>query len=347
MSAGSAPLRVAVAGLGRAGIGHAALLGHVAGCELAGLADPRPAARAGARGMGFRVPMHGGVQRLLARTKPDALVVALPEPARPGAVRAAIKAGIPVLLQPPMAPTLAEAVHIVREADAAGVKLAVAHPLVHEPVFMRARTLVEAAPLGALRHASASLFMSRVFGPRPHVRPNHTAGGVVAQVGADLLLLLTAMLGRPARVRATWIRLFGPLEDELHGSLVLETGLEVGFDVSWSVPGYLRSATVIELHGPGGSLLATDDGVELELVAPAAGLPAGYTQLHQGALPHPARFDLGGEAPWIQLTSFIDWVRGGPAPPNAAHAALAVHRVVDALYASARANGDPVVVEAA
>ncbi len=347
MSQPSTTVRVAVAGLGRAGIQHAALLPHVPGVTLVGIMDPRPDARGSARGMGLTLPGFGSFERMVARTGPQAVVVCTPEPTRPAIVRAALEHGLDVLVERPMAPTLEEAERMVAEAVGLGRRLAVTHPLVFEPVFAHTAALIDQGRLGPITGGSASMFMSRVLRPRARPRIAPSAGGVVARVASDLLLLIQTMLGPPREVSATWTRLYGPVEDELHGALRLEGGVELGFDASWSAPGYPRPATVVELHGAHGALLASDDALELELQGPIGGSPAGHTRLTLAELPQSARFDLGGEGPWQQLAAFVGWVAGGPAPPNAAPAALAVPRLVEALYASARAGGETVVLSRA
>lgn len=344
-----AAVRVGVAGLGRLGIAHAALLGHVPGAVLVGLADAHPSARASARGMGLRVPAFRDVRRMLARAEPGAVMVCVPESQRPAVARTALEAGRAVLIEHPMAPTLDEARQLVQLAADRGLRLAVAHPLAFEPVFAEAVRFVASGALGKLSHASASMFLSRVFGPRGALQ-RHASGGVVAQVASDLLLVLVRMFGAPHDVTASWTRYYGPHEDELHGTLHVEhrgAPLAVSFDASWSVPGYLRAATVIELHGERGSLLVSDDALEYDLKEATGGRPSGYTRVREPGLPHPAAFDLGGESPWLQDAAFVAWVAGGEEPPNAARAALDAHRIVDALYRSARADGATVTPGAA
>lgn len=335
-----------VVGLGRLGIAHAARLGHVPGARLVAIADVHGGARASARGMGLAVPAFRDVRRMLAKAEPEAVVVCVPEAQRPAVARAAIEAGRAVLIEHPMAPTLDQARQLVRQAAERGARLAVAHPLAFDPVFAQAAAFVATGALGRLTNASASMFLSRVFAPRA-ARHARASGGVVAQVASDLLLVLERMFGRPQQVRATWTRLYGPHEDELHGTLHVEhrgAPLAVGFDASWSAPGYLRAATVIELHGERGSLLASDDALEFDLKDAAGGMPSGYTRVRAPGLPHVATFDLGGDAPWLEDAAFVAWAAGGAEPPHAADAALDVERVVDALYRSARNGGAAVGV---
>ena len=341
--------RVAVVGLGRAGVAHAVMLSHIPGCELAAVADPRGAARAALRGMGFAVPSFSCIERLLERHAPDAVVVCAPQHERAAVARAALEAGIPALVERPMARTLAGAAGLVELAAARGVPLAVGHPLAHEPVFTRMHELVRAGALGPVRQVRSAMFVSRVFAPRPRrgpgrLDPGRVAGGVLAHLASDLLFVLVRMLGLPARVRAERNVIYGEVEDELHAMMTMPDGAEVGFDCSWSVPGYTRASTVIELAGREGHLLASDEALEVELSREAAGLPAGYTRLRDADFPAPARFDFGGETLWLHDAAFLDWLAGGEAPPNHAAAALEAHRVMDALYRSAAAGGAEVEV---
>jgi len=335
--------RVAVVGLGRAGVAHAVMLAHIPGCELVAVADPRAAARAAVRGMGFKVPAFTRVERLLDKVRPDAVVVCAAQHERARVAQLVLEAGIPVLVERPMARTLEEAEALVQLASKRRIPLAVGHPLAFDPVFARVHEVVHEGVLGPVQHARSAMFVSRVFAPRPRRGPGRldsrrVAGGVVAHLGSDLLFVLVRMLGVPVEVRADWSLLYGSVEDELHGMMTLPDGAEVGFDCSWSVPGYSRASTVIELDGPDGKLL------ELDLSRAGAGFPAGYTRLRDADFAAPARFDFGGETLWSHDAAFLDWVAGGPVPPNEAFAALDTHRVMDALYRSAAAGGTTVKV---
>jgi len=341
--------RVAVVGLGRAGVAHCVMLSHVPGCELVAIVDPRGPARQALRGMGFGVPAFGRVERMLEKLRPDAVVVCTAQHERARVAEIVIGSGIPVLLERPMARTLEEAEALVRLAAARRVAFAVGHPLAFEPVFARVHELVHGGALGTVHHARSAMFVSRVFAPRPRrgpgrLDPRRVAGGVVAHLGSDLLFVLVRMLGAPAEVRAEQSLLYGAVEDELHAMMTLPGGAEVGFDCSWSVPGYVRASTVIELDGADGKLLASDEALEVDLHRPAAGFAAGYSRVHDADFPAPARFDFGGETLWSHDAAFLDWLAGGPAPPNEAGAALAAHRVMDALYRSAAAGGRPMQV---
>ncbi len=342
----TAPVRVAVVGLGRAGLAHATVLGSVEGCELVAVMDRRGEARDRMRGLGYRARRFGNLKRMLAAAKPDAVFVCGPQHERARAARAALDAGAAVFVEHPFGVTLEEAESVAARAAETGRPLACGCTLAFTPVFRRAQEALAAGVLGRLRQARSSMFVSRVFdAAHPvHHEPGPIAGGVLAQVAAELLFVLVWTLGVPVEARATSIHIYGGIEDELHGMMKLADGVEVGLDCSWSVPGYPEPATVIELEGENGKLLISDDGIEADLEQARAGFGAGHTRIRSAELPHPAAFDWGGEGLQLMDAAFIAWVRGGPVVPNQGPFALEVHRVMEALYASALAHGEPQAV---
>jgi predicted dehydrogenase len=341
------PVRVAVVGLDRPGIAHAAVLASIPDAELVGVMDDRAEARRHTRGLGYSAPSFDRVEKLLSRATPDAVVVCGPLDRRAAVARAALEARAAVLVETPFARSAAEAAELVRAAGDQGTPLASAHSLLYRPVFARAHRVIVSRALGPIRQVRTSLYLSRVFGApqKRQMVPAGSPGGVVLLAATDLLFLLVATLGMPVEVRATRQNLYGTPEDELHAMMRLEAGADVGFDTSWSVPGYPAAAVVLELEGDNGKLLASDDALELDLREARAGIAAGHTRLGPADLPRTARFDLEGDALYLLDASFLAWVSGGSAIAPRAERALQVARLVEALYASAEQDGKPVPVE--
>ena len=338
------PVRVAIAGLGRAGIAHATLLASVPDCELVAVMDRRAEARVRARGLGHHARLYSGLRRLLTDSKPDAVFLCGPQHDRAAMTRRVLEAGAAAFIEHPFGVTLDEAESIA--AAAAGVPFAGSCPLLFTPVFRRAQEALAAGVLGRVRQARSSMFVTRVFDAKHpvHHEPGPVVGGVLAQVASDLLFLLVWYFGVPVEARATSNRMYGGLEDELHAMMKLESGAEVGLDCSWSVPGYPEPATVIELEGDNGTMLVSDDGIEADLKESRAGFGAGHTRIRSAELPQPAAFDWDGDAMYLMDASFLAWITGGPAVPNQGAFALEVRRVMDAIYTSAGADGRPQAV---
>ncbi len=338
---GHATVRAAVAGLGRSGLLHAATLSVLPQAELVGLADPRPATRRNARGMGLGLRPHVSVEAMLEHDTPEAVIVSLEPEARLEAALAALDAGASVLIDGTPALTVVEAQALTARARERQRTVVVACPLAHHPVFAMAARAVASGVPGRPSQVRASFSVSRVFnaaGQRARVQDG-VDGGVLAHDGSELAYVLAAMFGDPVRASATASRLYGPHEDEIRGTLVRSDGREIILEASWSVPGYPRPMTVIEVEGDRGRMLASDDALELELVFPMGRWPSGVTRLGRADLPHAARFDLDGEAPSALMAEFLADAAGVAPSPTRIEACLPAVRAIAALYASARSNG--------
>jgi predicted dehydrogenase len=335
------PIRTAVVGLGRAGIAHSAVLSAIPHCTLVGLVDSRSSARRNVRGMGYAAKSFDSIETLLSKAHPEALIVCVPEEHKAGIVERALKGGAAVLVDRPLARSWVEAADIVHHARERDLPLTCGHALAFHPVFALAHDVLAIGALGSVQQVRASMYMSRVFSPAQQraYSAHAAAGGVLAQEACDLLFLLVWYFGAPVSARATFNPIYGRLEDEMHGMLTLASGTEIGFDTSWSMPGYPRPATVIELEGTKGRLLASEDALELDLHEPCEGFPAGHTRLVQAEMPQLARFEFDGEALYLQDASFLAWATGASAPATSSDMCMDVLRVVDALYASAREEG--------
>jgi hypothetical protein len=103
------PVRAAVVGLGRSGIAHAAVLSTIPGCELVGVDDSRPSARSNLRGVGYTAPGFPSLEKLLEQINPSVVFVCAPGGVCARVARLALEAGAAVLVDRPLARTVAEA----------------------------------------------------------------------------------------------------------------------------------------------------------------------------------------------------------------------------------------------
>ncbi len=335
------PVRVGVIGLGKMGVAHTAVLSMIPDCEVVGLADHHPPLGKTVRGMGYRAPFFPSAEKLLAVARPDAVFVCAQQNAHYPLAKLALEAGAAVFVEKPLAHTLADAEALAALSAQCGLPVSCGYTLAYLPVFARAREAV--AAIGELKQARSSMNLSQVFSARKGwmYDPARSGGGVVANISSHLLFLLEWYLGTPVEVRATSKKLYGAVEDELHGMMTMAGGAEVGFESSWSVPGYPLSAVVIEMDGENGKLLVSNDALELDLLEARAGWPAGHTRERHAELPQPARFDVNGDGYYLEDAWFLSWATGGAPPPTTVDAALRVQRVMDALYRSAADGGRP------
>src|SRR5215211_2183186 len=120
-------LRVAVVGYGHAGsIFHAPLVAATPGLTVATVVSSRPERQGQIRRDFPDATVAATPDDLFARDgEHDLVVVASPNDSHAQLARRAIEAGLPVVVDKPLAPSAAEAHAVVEEAERAGVLLTV------------------------------------------------------------------------------------------------------------------------------------------------------------------------------------------------------------------------------
>ena len=141
--------RIAVIGTGVIGARHISVLAaEPRAFQLVAIADPAPKAEAIAREHGAK--WFGDYLRMLDDEKLDGVVVATPNKLHVPMALACIERGIPVLVEKPVADTMAEALSIVAASARAGVPVLVGHHRRHNPLMRRAREFIGEGGLGQL-----------------------------------------------------------------------------------------------------------------------------------------------------------------------------------------------------
>ena len=140
--------RIAVAGAGLIGQAHMAVIQQNPACQLGAIVDPSPAAAALAQRAG--VPLYPTLEALLAHDRPDGIILATPNPLHLPQALQCIAAGLPILLEKPIATTVAEGRQLVDAVARSGARVLIGHHRAHSPIMAKARQLVESGRLGRL-----------------------------------------------------------------------------------------------------------------------------------------------------------------------------------------------------
>jgi predicted dehydrogenase len=150
MIAGMQPIRVAVIGAGHMGERHARIFAGMPDVELVAVCDTREAA---ARDLAARTAAsaYSDFWELLRRDDLDAVSVCTPDGLHREPSELAMLGGRHVLVEKPIATTLADAGAMVEAAARAGVMLLVGHCLRFDPRYDQARQAVERGELGAIQ----------------------------------------------------------------------------------------------------------------------------------------------------------------------------------------------------
>ncbi len=154
--------RIAVAGAGTIGQAHIGVLLSSPTCALSAIVDPSPAAGEVAAKAGVR--LFTSIDELLAQDRPDGLVLATPNHLHVSQGLQCIAAKLPILLEKPIATTVAEGEVLLKAVQDSGAKVLIGHHRAHSPIMAKAQEVIDSGKLGKL---------VAVMGSATFLKPDH------------------------------------------------------------------------------------------------------------------------------------------------------------------------------
>lgn len=151
-------VRIGVIGAGLIGRKHIEVLrsGHP-DYVLAGVADPSPEAMSEAEQLGY--DCYPSIEEMIDKAKPEGAVVAVPNQLHVMAGMSCIERGVPMIIEKPIADTVAEALKLIDAAEASGVATMTGHHRRHNPIMRRAAEVIREGAIGRVV-AVTSIWMS-------------------------------------------------------------------------------------------------------------------------------------------------------------------------------------------
>ncbi|WP_305783867.1 Gfo/Idh/MocA family protein [Symbioplanes lichenis] len=191
-------IRAAVVGCGDVSVVHLRAIANLPDVALAGVADPDPA-----RTAAFDGPVFRDVDTLLRAVHPDVVHVCTPHDQHVPVALAALEAGVAVLLEKPVAHTVAEADKLIAAARASRIPVGVCLQNRYNATSRAAKKLL--GELGAVKGASATVLWHRdqaYYRARPwRGQKARSGGGVLINQAIHTLDLLEWLLGDVERIR--------------------------------------------------------------------------------------------------------------------------------------------------
>lgn len=349
-------VRFGIVGTGGIAAGCATDLAAHPDAELIAVADPsreRVTAFADRFGVGT---VRESAEQLVALEAVDAVYVAVPNFLHAPISTMALQAGKHVIQEKPLALSLADAAPLAAAARQSGRCFMLGMNQRFAPAVQRARQLMAQGRIGRPYHCKA-YWRRRAGIPRLgswFTRKEHSGGGGLLDIGVHMLddaLYLLDDFDVHSVSGATYAE-FGPrglgeggwglsersgkqfdVDDFATALIRLRSGASVALEAIWAMHAARRNAMNVELYGPDGAIdtygerlcRQQADGYHV-IDAPAAG---------ELTYPHASRFH-----------HFVNVILGREQPCVTLDQALAVQRVLDAIYASA-GSGREVIFEAA
>ncbi|HYE94529.1 MAG TPA: Gfo/Idh/MocA family oxidoreductase [Terriglobales bacterium] len=323
-----ARLGLGIIGAGKHGLRYVRhLTEEVDGAALAALCRRDRAAGAplaAAHGAAF----HTDWRALVEDPRVDAIVTVVPPVHNVAIAEAAARAGKPVLLEKPLATTLAEARRIVVAASAAGITAMVAQTLRFDATVAAVRAaLPTIAPLHAIT-------LVQRFEPSPLAwldRQAESGGGILLHTGVHSIDLLRVLAAREVTMVSCLTARVLTRETEDNFVLLARLGDDGPFAHVAGSRALGGRTGLMELAGAGGHVVA--DHVHR------------WATLARGGPPAP--MGLADAVPTVRdvLRAFVAAVRNRAAVPIPVEDGARAIAVVDAGYRSAARGGAPEPVE--
>jgi UDP-N-acetyl-2-amino-2-deoxyglucuronate dehydrogenase len=195
----------AVVGCGDVSVVHLEAIGNLSGIDLVAVCDLDPA-RSAAASDRYGVPAFADHRQLLDAVRPDVVHVCTPHYQHVEVAIDCLDAGVAVLVEKPVAHTVAEAGRLIAAAAAhPGVKAGICLQNRYNATSQAARTLLDSGELGTVLGGSATVLWHRdraYYERRPwRGRVADSGGGVLINQAIHTVDLMEWLLGDVVQVR--------------------------------------------------------------------------------------------------------------------------------------------------
>ncbi|HTF27721.1 MAG TPA: Gfo/Idh/MocA family oxidoreductase [Flavitalea sp.] len=306
-------VKVALIGAGKMGISHLSLLGANPQVEIVGVSDTsKMVLDVFKKYSSF--PCYQDYEEMLFKTKPDAVVIAVPTKFHATMVRKVLDMDMHVFAEKPLCLTSEEGKALVAIAKQKNVVNQVGYHNKFLGTFQEVKRLLDGEFLGSLFH-----FQGESYGPVviKHKQENWRSdpkegGGCLMDYASHVIDLINHLLGPITKVRGSLLKSFYSknVEDSVFSLLEITPGLTGVLSVNWSDETYRKMSTSITIMGSEGKIIC--DANELRVYFKSANCPEGYSKgwnvKYLTELTPNVDFYLRGEEYSSQLDYFIEAV---------------------------------------
>jgi scyllo-inositol 2-dehydrogenase (NADP+) len=308
-------IKVALAGLGKMGLSHQAILNMHPNLELVSVCDSA----------GYLLslikkytgtPGYTDYETMLDREKPDAVVIATPSSLHEHMVREALRRDIHVFCEKPFCLNIEEGARLVEEAERRNLVNQVGYHNRFLATFEEAKNLISNGVIGDVHHVSAECYGPVVLNSKASTwrASKRAGGGCLYDYACHGIDLIQFFIGQPASVRGSTLRsVFSTdAEDEVYANFLYPDGKTARVSANWSDDSFRKMATTITAWGTKGKLVVGRQEINLYL-RPQKDLPAnlheGWTTIYTTAITKPVWYYLRGEEYSAQIDHFVQCIQ--------------------------------------
>jgi predicted dehydrogenase len=339
-------LNVGIIGLGKMGKLHLMNCLHIDGVKVTATADFSEKALGMAKSLGVR-SLYTDYHTLLEEEEDlDALIISLPNFLHFESIRLALRRGLNIFTEKPLANTLLECHQIVRSVQKSGVKFMVGHNMRFFQAVEQMKTTVEQGHIGKPEVITIEEVMNGPF--HPHVIPSpvpewwfdpkKTGGGVMLDLGYHLLDLFRFLVGDAEILFSCTEHKYNlPVEDS--AILVLdspESSVKGMINVGWyQISVFPKYNFRLIIHGNSGYLSSEDVAPKsIPMHAVKEGLKNALRRL-AGRKIHPLSYTYYYESYYKELEHFFGCIKDDSDPIVSAIDGLETIRLIQEAYENA------------
>jgi predicted dehydrogenase len=335
-------LSIGVVGLGYWGPNLARNFSQVPGCGLGALCDLDLDRLEKMRPLYPGIARYTCFEQMLADADLDAVAVATPVPHHFPVAKAALLAGKHVLVEKPLAASVAECEELISLADGMGLTLMVGHTFLYSASIRMIKKIIDSGDLGEISYINSQRLNLGLF---------QKDINVVWDLAPHDIAIILHLLGRmPDFVNCQGNAHITPgIEDVSNLSLSFKSGQFATIQSSWLEPRKVRQMTIVGTR----KMIIYDDIAPMEKI-----------RIYDTRIERPPHYDSFGEfhysyhygdsfVPYIEQSEplrqmcqhFIDGIVTGNRPLSCGRSGLEVLRILETSSKSLKANGAAVKVE--
>ena len=310
-------IRIALAGLGKMGLSHLAILNTHPAVKVAAACDPSGyVTDALARFTGLKCyPDYG---RMLEAEPLDAVVISTPSRLHAAMVESALARGLHVFCEKPFVLDVSDGERLVAMADAAQRVTQVGYHLRFVGAFQEAARVLACGALGELHHVRAEAYGPVVLRPKGATwrAAKSEGGGALYDYACHAIDLMNFVAGPPESVAgAALSSVFSrDVEDTVYSTLYYPGGATGQLAVNWSDESFRKMSTRISAWGASGRLVADRQECQVYLREAAiaqSGMRPGWSVRYATELTGEVWYYLRGEEYSAQIDYFVRSIEQG------------------------------------
>jgi predicted dehydrogenase len=304
-------LRGAIAGLGKMGLSHAAIVGAHPSVDLVSVCDTSSLILEGFKQY-TKVKTYSDYKKMIDNENLDFVVIATPTKFHYPMVKYAFDNNVNVFCEKPFCLLSYEGDELVKLA---GEKLLVNQVGYHNHfigTFRELQRLLHENVIGELVHFTGEAYgpvVTREKGSTWRSKPEE-GGGCLFDYASHVINLIQEILGRPVIINGALLKSIYSkgVEDAVYSLLTLESGLSGALLVNWSDETYRKMSTSITLQGLKGKIIcdATEIKIYLKEANEKEHLEKGWTVKYITEFALHVNFELRGEEYSGQIDYFVE-----------------------------------------